>query len=173
MPISLTLTHTYNGVFTCEAHEDRVMCDETLGNNVPCTVKISRGRSLPHHNLFFAKVKKLWENLPESEEERFPTAERLRKYLLVRAGHCERLFSPLEHVETMVPFFKLLAGFEDDLFFASKPDGVVALKAKTIEHAKVDQDEFLQIDKRVNDVIAREFGINTDELMTSARRDAA
>lgn len=43
-------------------------------------------RSQASHNHFFAALNDAWLNLPEGEAERFPTAEHLRKWALVRAG---------------------------------------------------------------------------------------
>ena len=43
-------------------------------------------RSLASHSHYFACVNEAWKNLPESESERFPTAEHLRKWALIKAG---------------------------------------------------------------------------------------
>ena len=44
-------------------------------------------RSQASHRHYFAAVYDAWLNLPESETERFPTSEHLRKYALIRAGY--------------------------------------------------------------------------------------
>lgn len=46
-------------------------------------------RSAASHRHYFAAVYDAWLNLPELEAERFPTAEHLRKYALIRAGYCD------------------------------------------------------------------------------------
>jgi uncharacterized protein (DUF2252 family) len=43
-------------------------------------------RSLASHNHYFAAVETAWKNLPEILAERFPTADHLRKYALVKTG---------------------------------------------------------------------------------------
>jgi hypothetical protein len=44
-------------------------------------------RSSASHAHFFACVNEAWRNLPEDQAERFPTAERLRKYALIMTGY--------------------------------------------------------------------------------------
>lgn len=44
-------------------------------------------RSMKSHRQFFAAVNEAWKNLPESYGDRFPTAEHLRKWCLIRCGY--------------------------------------------------------------------------------------
>lgn len=44
-------------------------------------------RSQSSHNHFHAIVQTAWQNLREEDAERFPTADHLRKYALIRAGY--------------------------------------------------------------------------------------
>ena len=44
-------------------------------------------RSMRSHNQYFAAVAEAWKNLPESEADRFPTAEHLRAWALIKAGY--------------------------------------------------------------------------------------
>jgi hypothetical protein len=45
------------------------------------------GRSMRSHRHYFSAVYDAWLNLSEHETERFPTADHLRKYALIRAGY--------------------------------------------------------------------------------------
>ena len=44
-------------------------------------------RSYKSHNHYFAQIHDCWQNLPEALSERFPTAEHLRKWCLIREGY--------------------------------------------------------------------------------------
>lgn len=44
-------------------------------------------RSMASHRHYFAAVHEAWLNLPEHDAERFPTAEHLRKFCLIRASY--------------------------------------------------------------------------------------
>ena len=50
-------------------------------------LEVREDRSANTHRHFFAAVNEAWSNLPEPLAERFPTAEHLRKYALVKAGY--------------------------------------------------------------------------------------
>ncbi len=47
-------------------------------------------RSTASHRAYFAEIKSAWENLPEDIAHQFPSAEALRKYALVKSGHCNQ-----------------------------------------------------------------------------------
>lgn len=44
-------------------------------------------RSMLSHRHYFAAIREAWQNLPETEGERFPTPEHLRKHALIRTGY--------------------------------------------------------------------------------------
>ena len=44
-------------------------------------------RSSNSHRHYFSCINEAWSNLPETLAERFPTAEHLRKYTLIKAGY--------------------------------------------------------------------------------------
>lgn len=46
-------------------------------------------RSINSHNHFFATLNDAWMNLPERLAGEYPTAEHLRKRLLIQAGYCD------------------------------------------------------------------------------------
>lgn len=44
-------------------------------------------RSMRSHRFYFASVNEAWKNLPEDMADRFPTADHLRKYALIKSGY--------------------------------------------------------------------------------------
>jgi len=46
-------------------------------------------RSAVSHRHYFASINEAWSNLPEDQVERFPTAEHLRKWCLIKAGYAD------------------------------------------------------------------------------------
>ncbi len=77
MPVNVILNHTGGGFFECRFDDQRQECKRKFKEGASVKASLTLPRSLPHHNYFFAKVAKLWDSLPESEE-RFPDSERLR-----------------------------------------------------------------------------------------------
>lgn len=50
-------------------------------------LEVREERSGAAHNHYFAVINEGWQNLPEIETLRFPTADHLRKWLLIKAGY--------------------------------------------------------------------------------------
>lgn len=49
--------------------------------------EVDPARSMASHRHYFAAVYEAWLNLPEGDAERWPSADHLRKYALIRAGY--------------------------------------------------------------------------------------
>lgn len=45
-------------------------------------------RSAASHRHYFAAIREAWATMPEHETDRFPNPEALRKWALIKAGHC-------------------------------------------------------------------------------------
>lgn len=58
-----------------------------IGEEYPLVVH--EQRSMASHGHFFAVLQNAWQNLPEAEAARFPSAEHLRKWALIRAGYAD------------------------------------------------------------------------------------
>ena len=52
-------------------------------------VEVRQERSAASHSHFFAAVAEAHANLPDALAERFPSADHLRKYALIKAGYCD------------------------------------------------------------------------------------
>ncbi len=46
-------------------------------------------RSALSHRHYFAAIREAWATMPEHETDRFPNPEALRKWALIKAGHCD------------------------------------------------------------------------------------
>ena len=51
-------------------------------------LKDKKARSRKSHDHFFARVAECWDTMPDETKERFPSAEHLRKWCLVKSGYC-------------------------------------------------------------------------------------
>ena len=61
--------------------------NETFGAGEVVTLAPVEDRSAASHRHYFAAINEAWQNLPESLADRFPTAEHLRKWALIKAGY--------------------------------------------------------------------------------------
>lgn len=78
--------HEREGVFRPLARFHNVVAAE-YGDGECVRLVRQEARSQASHNHFFAALNDAWLNLPEGEAERFPSAEHLRKWALIKAGY--------------------------------------------------------------------------------------
>ena len=66
------------------------LCDRQFVVGETYTLVPHEPRSRRSHNHFFASVTEVWKSLPERLALRFPTAEHLRKWALIRCGYADK-----------------------------------------------------------------------------------
>lgn len=103
-------------------------------------------RSPATHRHFFACVNEAWKNLPEGMEDRFPNAESLRKYALIKAGYrdersivCASKAEALRvkaFVEPIDDFAIVLADGATVTVFTAKSQSQKAMGKKTFQESK-------------------------------------
>jgi len=62
------------------------LCDEQFVVGMRYRLVEYEDRSTKSHNFYFASLAESWNNLPETQAERFPSPEHLRKYALIKCG---------------------------------------------------------------------------------------
>ena len=68
----------------------RKRADDTYVVGQVYRLEVAEDRSAKSHRHYFAGIHEAWMNLPEAMAERFPTAEHLRKFALIRTGYADR-----------------------------------------------------------------------------------
>ena len=127
-------------------------------------VECQEPRSLESHRHYFACVNSAWENLPEDLAERFPTADALRKYALIRAGYRdERSITCASKAEAqrLAAFIKPMDDFA--LVVVSEATVTVYI-AKSQSMRAMGKAEFQASKDKVLDVLAQMVGTTADEL---------
>lgn len=80
---------TWDGEALAPLPRFRKSCDASLVVGERYKLEVVEERSAKSHAHYFAALHDLWLNLPDHEAERFPTAEHLRAYALIREGFRE------------------------------------------------------------------------------------
>lgn len=137
--------------------------------NVCGTAHDDDGRSLPHLRRFFAMLRKVYQNWPESHDRQFASADEMRAYLLIKAKHREMAASiPLQGVNKDRAMMLVEAAFRAAGSYAfAVPHGgnIVIFKPRSIAFAKLSHLEAVGIFQEVEDVIMDETGIDCKALM--------
>lgn len=80
----------------------RRLCDAQFVIGQRYTMEAAEERSGAQHRFYFACINDAWSNLSEEQTERFPTAEHLRKFALIKTGHAdERTFVASSRAEAL------------------------------------------------------------------------
>lgn len=129
-------------------------------------------RSSNSHSHYFAAVNEAWKNLPEEEAERFPTADHLRKYALIRAGYYdERSVTCASEAEAqrVAAFIQPM----DDFAIVDWNGAVVRVfTAKSQSYRAMDKKDFADSKQKVLEIVAQMIGTKVEELSANTNRAA-
>jgi hypothetical protein len=130
-------------------------------------------RSMVSHRHYFATVYDAWLNLPEGEAERFPSADHLRKYALIRAGYRDErsiVCSSKAEAQRIAAFIKPM----DEYAIVAISEAVVRVyTAKHQNMRAMGRKVFQESKDAVLDVLASMLGVSKDELSSTARDTGA
>lgn len=133
-----------------------------VGETYPLEVR--EDRSGPSHRHFFAAVNEAWENLPEDIAERFPTADHLRKYALIKAGYRDErsiVCASKAEAQRLAAFVKPMDGFA---VVVTQENMVIVFTAKSQSVRAMGKVEFQKSKDAVLDVLAAMIGTSTAQL---------
>lgn len=152
------------------ANMDGILGVEHLPCNVILKAKITRPRSKPHHNLFFAVVALAFKNWPESSDFLPDSTEHLRAYLICSAApeFREALFT----IDMRTPNFNEMvtalgiAGAQKRICFPRvdfKRGKMYIVAPKSIAWEKMDQAQINELSNKVSEVLLEETGLSFDD----------
>jgi len=135
-------------------------------------VSIQEERSQASHSHYFAAVQEAWMNLPEDQAERFPTAEHLRKYALIRAGYRDErsiVCTSKAEAQRVAAFVKPL----DSFAVVTVSEAVVRVfTAQSQSTAAMGKKAFQESKSKVLDVLAEMIGVQPETLTKNVGRAA-
>lgn len=85
--MTFPLVYRGEGQFEAASPYHRKRC-EAFGIGELIEVEVVEDRSPQSHRHYFARIAELWQNLPEWLANDFTSPEHLRKYALIKSGHC-------------------------------------------------------------------------------------
>lgn len=151
----------------------RQVAQARLETNESYMATVAKERSVRSHNHFFAAVQEAWLNLPEGMATQFPTFHHLRKFALIKTGHC--------HSETFVmttpgDALRLAAALrrqrDDFTIITVTGCAVVRYAAKSQSEKAMGAKEFQASKQAVIDYLASLVGISADQLKAEAGQSA-
>lgn len=129
-------------------------------------------RSMNSHRHFFACVNEAWNNLPDEEQERFPTPDDLRKWALTFTSHCDVKHYQAGSNQEALRVARVLRESHDYCrvevngrlvnYYVPHSQSLKNMGARTFQVSK----------DAVFDVLARKLSVTVEELEEAGRRAA-
>ena len=131
--------------------------------------QMAEHRSSESHRHLFAVIADVWGSLPEGYAEEWASPEALRKWCLVKIGHCTT--SKIVCASNQEAINLVIAARALDAYAVITMDGkiVTISQAKSIAGNKVKRAEFQEIKDKVFDVLSQIIGTDA----TTLRKEAA
>lgn len=129
-------------------------------------------RSQISHNHYFAAIQEAWQHLSDDLAERFPTAEHLRKWALIKAGYCDArsvVCASKAEAQRVAAFIRPL----DDFAVVVASECVVTIcTAKSQSLRAQGKKDFQRVNDRVLDIVSAMIGVNADDLKKNVGKAA-
>lgn len=99
-------------------------------------------RSSKAHAFYFASVGNAWKSLPDHMAERFPTADHLRRYALIKAGFCDTQSMPCGTNAAAMRFAAFVRPIDEFALVTVTGSVVNVFRAKSQSMRAMGRDEF-------------------------------
>ncbi len=127
-------------------------------------------RSDATHKHEFAWLREAWMSLPEDLAERFPTAEHLRKWALIRAGYSDSHTITCASKAEAIRVAAFIRPIDEFAVVVTNGATVTRFTAKSQSKRAMGAKEFQDSKTKIMEVIARMLGVEPGEL---PQREAA
>ena len=129
-------------------------------------------RSVNSHRAYFAAINEGWTNLPEIEAMRFPTADHLRRYLLIKAGYFNERQVVVANAAEAVRVAAFIKPMDEYAIVSPKGATVSVFTAKSQSYKAMGRREFQESKWKVLDLLAEMIGTDRETLEKNAGRAA-
>ncbi|MBO1904621.1 hypothetical protein KHP60_05710 [Microvirga sp. 3-52] len=147
-------------------------CDRSFVVGEEYRLAVQEHRSQASHSHYFAAIHLAWMNLPESQADRFPTEEHLRKYALIKAGYRDErsiVCNSKAEAQRIAAFIKPM----DEFAVVTTFEAVVTVwTAKSQSKAAMGKQVFQESKNKVLDVLAEMIGTQPETLTRNVGRAA-
>ena len=137
----------------------------------------TRHRSDPHHRLLFAVIARAFSNWPEGDKFQPADAEHLRAYLLIKAGHFNKIDLRCENpnaisLESQIRAV-LKAVCEKPTLDHTYSRGIRIYEPKSNSYAELGRAEFNTICERVFEVLSAKLRVDIKDLKRETELEPA
>lgn len=172
MTIAPPISCEWTGEHFSPSRHHKPICDKAFVVGERYTLVEHQARSQATHNHYFAELAEAWANLPDDQAERFPTAEHLRKFALIKCGFANRrdfVASSKAEALRFAAFIRAGADYEIVTVSASV---VTVWTAQSQSMRAMGKAAFQDSKTKVLDYVASLIGVTAGDLRRQAGRAA-
>jgi hypothetical protein len=124
-------------------------------------------RSSASHRQYFAAVREAWLNLPETWSDRFPTAEHLRKWCLIKSGFHVQSTWVVASASEALRTAEILRKLDDYAVVLVDRQTVTHFRAKSQSRREMPKAEFQRSKTAVLELLASMLEVSPEQLTTA------
>lgn len=142
-------------------------CAEAYGAGETVTLAAVEDRSGPSHRQYFAAINEGWGSLPERFADRFPTADHLRKWCLIRTGYSDSHSIVCNSAAEARRVAAFIGPIDEFSVVTIQGATVTRFTAKSQSMRAMGKQEFEASKRAVLDYIAGMIGVEANELASA------
>lgn len=150
----------------------QIECDRAFVIGETYRMTVQEHRSQASHSHYFAAIHEAWMNLPELTAERFPTAEHLRKYALIKAGYRDERSIVCNSKAEALRIAAFIRPMDEFCIVTTHEAVVTVWTAKSQSKAAMGKQVFQESKNKVLDVLAEMIGVQPETLTRNVGRAA-
>lgn len=167
----VVFTWTDDGVMKPLHHFTRT-CDQQFAVGEEYRLVVESERSMASHKRYFACLNEAWRNLPHSVAPHFPSAEKLRKWVLIKCNYANAQRMVCETAVDAARVAQLIGRMNDDSIVVRTRNVITIYTAKSQSVRSMNKQEFLESSNAVLDYVAAMISTSRADLEANADQAA-
>ena len=120
----------------------RRQCNETFVIGETANLELREERSGQSHRHLFAQIADAWGTLPAAYDNRFPSPEHLRAFLLIKGGFCRHVQHACPTRAEALRTRAICAGMDDYAIVSVEGSTVNVFTAESMNYSSMDRQRF-------------------------------
>lgn len=136
------------------------------------SIEIREARSIASHRQYFATINEAWMNLPDALAERFPSADHLRKYALIKAGFRDERSIVCASKAEAARIAAFIRPIDDFAIVIAQDATVTAYTAKSQSMRAMGKADFEASKRAVLDIVSTMIGTDAETVSKNTEKAA-
>lgn len=146
----------------------RQLCDRQFELEEDYPLARIENRSMASHNYYFAALSDAFDNLPEAWAQEFPSAEHMRKWVLIEVGFFTIEEHDFDTAKDAKKFAALIRKLDEYARIKIVGTTVMIRRAKSQDHRSMKKEEFEASKSAVLEYTSQVIGVKREQLESAA-----